>query len=60
MNKPTEEIRLDEGKPRDAKTIACHMREIIREIAAAADREGHRKTPARFENALKILTSGYH
>ena len=30
MNKPTEEIRLDEGKPRDAKTIACHMREIIK------------------------------
>ena len=52
MNKPTEEIRLDEVKPRDAKTIACHMREIIRAIGEDPDREGLLKTPERFEKAL--------
>ena len=59
MSKPTEEIRLDEGKPRDAKTIACHVREIIKEIGEDPDREGLRKTPERYEKALKFLTSGY-
>jgi len=60
MNKPTEEIRLDDEKPRDAKTIACHVREIIKEIGEDPDREGLRKTPERYEKALKFLTSGYH
>jgi GTP cyclohydrolase I len=60
MSKPTEEIRLDEDKPRDAKTIACHIREIIKEIGEDPEREGLRKTPERYEKALKFLTSGYH
>jgi GTP cyclohydrolase I len=60
MSKPTEEIRLDEVKPRDAKTIACHIREIIKEIGEDPEREGLRKTPERYEKALKFLTSGYH
>jgi GTP cyclohydrolase IA len=59
MGKPMEEIRLDDCKPRDAKTIACHMREIIKEIGEDPDREGLKKTPERFEKALKFLTSGY-
>jgi GTP cyclohydrolase I len=60
MTKPTEEILLDEGKQRDAKTIACHVREIIRLIGEDPEREGLRKTPERYEKALKFLTSGYH
>jgi len=60
MTKPTEEILLDEGKPRDAKTIACHVRDIIRLIGEDPEREGLRKTPERYEKALKFLTSGYH
>jgi GTP cyclohydrolase I len=40
MTKPTQEILLDEGKPRDAKTIAYHLREIIRLIGEDPDREG--------------------
>src|SRR5262249_34155397 len=45
---------------RDAKTIACHVEEIIRLIGEDPNREGLRKTPERFEKALRFLTSGYH
>src|SRR5262244_1996251 len=60
MTKPTEEILLHEGKTRDAKTIACHVEEIIRLIGEDPNREGLRKTPERFEKAIRFLTSGYH
>ena len=59
MTKPTEEILLHEGK-RDAKSIACHVEEIIRLIGEDPNREGLRKTPERYEKALRFLTSGYH
>src|SRR5882724_10876095 len=36
------------------------MREIIRLVGEDPNREGLRKTPERFEKALKFLTSGYH
>ena len=60
MTKPTEEILLSEEKPVEAKTIACHMREIIKLVGEDPNREGLRKTPERFEKALKFLTGGYH
>jgi GTP cyclohydrolase I len=60
VNKPTEEILLNDRKDLDARTIACHMREIIKIIGEDPNREGLRKTPERFEKALKYLTSGYH
>ena len=60
MTKPTEEIILNEEKLLDAKSIAYHMREIIKLIGEDPNREGLRKTPERFEKALKFLTSGYH
>ena len=60
MNKPTEEILLNDRKDLDARTIAGHMREIIKIIGEDPNREGLRKTPERFEKALKYLTSGYH
>src|SRR5206468_10838978 len=44
----------------DARKIACHMREIIKLVGEDPNREGLRKTPERFEKALKFLTSGYH
>ena len=61
VTKPTEEILLhDDTKEIDARKIACHMREIIKLVGEDPNREGLRKTPERFEKALKFLTSGYH
>src|SRR5207253_6940167 len=60
MTKPTEEILLNETTAIDARKVACHMREIIRLVGEDPNREGLRKTPERFEKALKFLTSGYH
>jgi GTP cyclohydrolase I len=59
MAKPTEEIILNEEKPLDERRICYHMREIIKLIGEDPNREGLRKTPERFEKALKFLTSGY-
>ena len=63
MTKPTEEILLNDQSDRtepDARTIACHVREMIKLIGEDHNREGLRKTPERFEKAFKFLTSGYH
>ncbi len=60
MIKPTEEILLSESKPSDDRTIACHVREMIKLVGEDPNREGLRKTPERFEKAFKFLTSGYH
>jgi GTP cyclohydrolase IA len=60
VTKPTEEILLNDRKELDARSIACHVREIIKIIGEDPNREGLRKTPERFEKALKYLTSGYH
>src|SRR5438445_11618028 len=58
-----EEILLtdrSERKELDARSIACHVRELIKLIGEDPNREGLRKTPERFEKAFKFLTSGYH
>jgi len=63
VTKPTEEILLNDRNDRkelDARSIACHVRELIKLIGEDPNREGLRKTPERFEKAFKFLTSGYH
>jgi len=60
MAKPAEEIILHGEKELEARRIACHVREIIKLIGEDPNREGLRKTPERYEKALKFLTSGYH
>jgi len=61
VTKPTEEILLhDDGKPLEARSIVYHVREIVKLIGEDPEREGLRKTPERYEKALKFLTSGYH
>ena len=60
MTKPTE-IFLNEQKVETPKeSVAEHMRKVIALIGEDPEREGLRKTPERFEKALKFLTSGYH
>jgi len=58
----TEELLLNDldTKSQNARAIAAHLREIIRLVGEDPEREGLRKTPERYEKALKFLTSGYH
>ena len=61
MTKPTEEILLNDNKE-GAKTesVASLVRKMIALIGEDPEREGLKKTPERYEKALKFLTSGYH
>jgi len=60
VTKPTE-IFLNEQKMETPKEcIADHMRKVIALLGEDPEREGLRKTPERFEKAIKFLTSGYH
>jgi GTP cyclohydrolase I len=60
VTKPTE-IFLNEQKIETPKeSITDLMRKVIVLLGEDPEREGLRKTPERFEKALKFLTSGYH
>ena len=61
MTKPTEEILLNENRA-DGKqeSVAALVRKMIALIGEDPEREGLKKTPERYEKALKFLTSGYH
>ena len=60
MNKPTE-IMLHEAKlETPQESIADLVRKMLLVLGENPNREGLRKTPERFEKALKFLTSGYH
>ena len=58
----TEELLLNDLDTRSqtARAVAAHVREIIRLVGEDPEREGLRKTPERYEKALRFLTSGYH
>jgi GTP cyclohydrolase IA len=60
MPRTTEELPLHDSESRNEHAIATHVREIIRLIGEDPEREGLRKTPERYEKALKFLTGGYH
>ncbi len=65
MTKPTEELLLDTshaaGKREvPAESIAEMVRRMLPMVGEDPNREGLRKTPERFEKALRYLTSGYH
>jgi GTP cyclohydrolase I len=61
VTKPTEEILLHTA-PSGAKgeCIAALIRKMIVQLGEDPEREGLRKTPERYEKAMKFLTSGYH
>jgi GTP cyclohydrolase IA len=60
VNKPTEIILHETNADPQRQSIADLMRKVIALIGEDPNREGLRKTPERFEKALKFLTSGYH
>ena len=60
MSKPTEIILHDTSVEAPRESIADLVRKMIALIGEDPNREGLRKTPERFEKALKFLTSGYN
>jgi len=60
VTKPTEEILLNDKEGTKPESVASLVRKIIAQIGEDPEREGLKKTPERYEKALKFLTSGYH
>ena len=61
MSKQTEELSTRESSHEaPSESIAQMMRRILAMVGEDPSREGLRKTPERFEKALRYLTSGYH
>jgi GTP cyclohydrolase IA len=60
MAKPTEEILLTDKESARPESVASLVRKMIALIGEDPEREGLKKTPERYEKALKFLTSGYH
>jgi GTP cyclohydrolase I len=59
--KRTEELELREDQAAgDGESIADLVRSMIEKVGEDPKREGLRRTPERFERALRYLTSGYH
>jgi len=60
VNKPIEELLLHESAAGAGdESVADIVRKMIVKLGEDPDREGLRKTPERFEKALRFLTSGY-
>ncbi len=57
MSKRAEDLLITETP---TESIADMVRRMLRMIGEDPSREGLRKTPERFEKALRYLTSGYH
>ena len=60
MTKPTEIILHETNVEAPKETIADLVRKMIAMVGEDPNREGLRRTPERYEKALRFLTSGYH
>ncbi len=61
MSKPTAELPTHDTKAlAPPESITEMVRRMLAMIGEDPNREGLRKTPERFEKALRFLTSGYH
>jgi GTP cyclohydrolase I len=61
LPKKTEELKLnDDLQHEKGESIAELARTMLTRIGEDPAREGLRRTPERFERALRYLTSGYH
>jgi GTP cyclohydrolase I len=56
MKKRSAVVKMPAAQP----TIAEHTRHVLELLGEDSKREGLVKTPARYENALRFITSGYH
>jgi GTP cyclohydrolase I len=60
VTKPTEELLLHENSQSGGnESIAGMVRKMLVQLGEDPNREGLRRTPERFEQALRFLTSGY-
>src|SRR5580698_11128803 len=60
-SKHIEELTLtDTASVEDQESIADLVRRMLLMIGEDPDRDGLRRTPERFEKALRFLTGGYH
>ncbi|HEV2342276.1 MAG TPA: GTP cyclohydrolase I FolE [Candidatus Acidoferrales bacterium] len=55
----SETVEVIQPKSVATETIADHVRSIIALLGEDPNREGLRRTPERFEKAMRFLTSGY-
>jgi GTP cyclohydrolase IA len=55
----TDEIAIPEIIPASTGRIAGRVREILSDLGENPERDGLKRTPERFEKALRFLTSGY-
>jgi len=60
VSKPTEIVLHETKLEMPQGSIADLVRKMLVALGEDPNREGLRKTPERFEKALKFLTSGYH
>jgi GTP cyclohydrolase I len=61
VSKEAEDIILQvKGPGEPSESIADLVRKMLVHLGEDPEREGLRKTPERFEKALRFLTSGYH
>jgi GTP cyclohydrolase I len=51
--------RIELAETEDTGKIAGLVRQMLVQLGESPDREGLRRTPERFEKALRFLTSGY-
>jgi GTP cyclohydrolase I len=60
LPKKTEELKLNDELPEPkGEEIADLVRAVLSQIGEDPNRDGLRRTPERFERALRYLTSGY-
>lgn len=59
MSNATETKSIRPFVPEQTESVAEHIRRIIALLGEDPSREGLRRTPERFEKALRFLTSGY-
>jgi GTP cyclohydrolase IA len=55
----TNEIEISQIIPADPGRIAERVREILGDLGEDPERDGLKRTPERFEKALRFLTNGY-